>query len=44
MPRIGLACIAVFPDRRHALMHNFWDITDPAQRMNEIGNFTKNLA
>jgi uncharacterized membrane protein YphA (DoxX/SURF4 family) len=44
MPRIGLACIAVFLIGVTPLMHNFWDITDPAQRMNEIGNFTKNLA
>jgi uncharacterized membrane protein YphA (DoxX/SURF4 family) len=44
MPEIGLACIALFLAVVSPLMHNFWDISDPAQRMNEMGNFMKNLA
>lgn len=26
------------------LMHDFWNFSDPAQRMAEMANFTKNLA
>jgi putative oxidoreductase len=44
IPEIGLACIALFLAGVSPLMHNFWDISDPAQRMNEMGNFMRNLA
>jgi hypothetical protein len=44
LPEIGLACIALFLAVVSPLMHNFWDIGDPVQRMNEMGNFLKNMA
>lgn len=44
MPEIGLACIALFLVGVSPLMHNFWDVSDPVQRMNEMGNFMRNLA
>lgn len=44
MPELGLACIAVFLVGVSPLMHNFWDLTDPAQRLNDLGHFMKNMA
>ena len=44
MPEIGLACIALFLAVVSPLMHNFWDISDPVQRLNEMGHFMKNMA
>lgn len=44
MPELGLACIAVFLVGVSPLMHNFWDLTDPVQRLNEMGQFMKNMA
>jgi putative oxidoreductase len=44
LPEIGLACIALFLAVVSPLMHNFWDIGDPVQRMNEMGNFMRNIA
>jgi uncharacterized membrane protein YphA (DoxX/SURF4 family) len=37
LPELGLACIALFLACATPLMHNFWDLADPAQRMNEMG-------
>ena len=44
MPEIGLACIALFLAAVSPLMHNFWDVGDPVQRMNEMGNFMRDIA
>ena len=43
-PQIGAACIALFLIAVTPVMHNFWDIADPAQRINEMGHFMKNMA
>ena len=43
-PHIGAACLGVFLVSVTPIMHNFWDIADPGQRMMEVGNFLKNLA
>lgn len=44
VPHMGALCIAVFLVGVSPVMHNFWDIADPAQRMAEMINFTKNMA
>ena len=44
LPHIGALCIAVFLVGVSPIMHNFWAIPDPAQRMAEMVNFTKNMA
>jgi uncharacterized membrane protein YphA (DoxX/SURF4 family) len=44
LPELGLACIALFLACATPLMHNFWDLGDPAHRLNEMGNFMKNIA
>ena|SRR3990167_6016254 len=41
---IALILIAVFLLVVSVKMHNFWAIQDPNQRMNEMINFTKNIA
>jgi uncharacterized membrane protein YphA (DoxX/SURF4 family) len=43
-PKLGTAAIAGFLAGVSPVMHNFWDIEDPTQRMNEMINFSKNLA
>lgn len=43
-PKLGAAAIAVFLGGVSPVMHDFWRIEDPQQRMNEMINFTKNLA
>lgn len=43
-PKLGVAAIAGFLAGVSPVMHNFWSIEDPNQRMNEMINFTKNLA
>ena len=43
-PKLGTAAIAGFLAAVSPVMHNFWNIEDPNQRMNEMINFTKNLA
>ena len=43
-PKLGTAAIAGFLAGVSPVMHNFWNIQDPNQRMNEMINFTKNLA
>jgi putative oxidoreductase len=43
-PVIGGALILLFLLSVSPVMHNFWVHTDPAARMNDQINFTKNLA
>ena len=43
-PELGVAAITVFLLGVSFPMHNFWAISDPAQRVNEMVNFTKNMA
>jgi uncharacterized membrane protein YphA (DoxX/SURF4 family) len=43
-PKLGAAAIATFLGGVSPVMHDFWRIEDPGQRMNEMINFTKNLA
>ena len=44
LPQIGISCLAVFLIGVTPIMHGFWDVADPAQRMNEMGNFLKNVS
>ena len=43
-PKLGAAAIAGFLLGVSPVMHNFWSTEDPAQRMNDMINFSKNLA
>ena len=43
-PFVGLAFIALFLLGVTPMMHNFWSIEDPMQRMGERANFLKNAA
>jgi uncharacterized membrane protein YphA (DoxX/SURF4 family) len=43
-PKLGAAAIAIFLGGVSPVMHDFWRIEDPQQRMHETVNFTKNLA
>ena len=43
-PRQGLAAIVAFLIPVSMQMHRFWDVQDPQQRMNEMINFSKNMA
>ena len=43
-PEVGLALIALFLLAVTPMMHDFWNIADPAQRQGEMINFTKNAA
>jgi uncharacterized membrane protein YphA (DoxX/SURF4 family) len=43
-PRQGLTLIVGFLVPVSLQMHRFWEIDDPAQRMSEMVNFTKNMA
>lgn len=43
-PQIGAACLGLFLVGVTPVMHNFWDVPDPAQRMNEMAHFMKNMA
>jgi putative oxidoreductase len=43
-PKLGAALIAGFLAGVSPLIHNFWELEDPGQRMNEMINFSKNLA
>jgi uncharacterized membrane protein YphA (DoxX/SURF4 family) len=43
-PKLGTAAIAGFLAGVSPVMHNFWNIEDPQQRMNEMINFSKNMA
>lgn len=43
-PKLGTAAIAGFLAGVSPVMHNFWNMQDPQQRMNEMINFSKNMA
>ena len=43
-PKIGALAIAGFLAGVSPVMHNFWSIEDPVQKMNDQANFFKNLA
>jgi len=43
-PKLGTAAIVGFLAGVSPLMHDFWRVEDPNQRMNDMINFTKNLA
>ncbi len=43
-PKLGAAAIAGFLLGVSPVMHNFWSQEDPAQRMNDMINFSKNMA
>jgi len=43
-PQFGAACLGLFLIVVTPVMHDFWNIGDPARRMIEMGNFLKNLA
>jgi uncharacterized membrane protein YphA (DoxX/SURF4 family) len=44
LPHLGLSCIALFLVGVTPIMHNFWALTDPTERMNEMGRFLSNAA
>jgi putative oxidoreductase len=43
-PRQGLAALIGFLVPVTLQMHRFWEVEDPQQRMNEMVNFSKNVA
>jgi putative oxidoreductase len=43
-PKFGAAAIMGFLLGVTPVMHDFWKTEDPAQRMNDMINFTKNMA
>jgi putative oxidoreductase len=43
-PHVGAGLIVVFLLGVTPMMHNFWAVTDPGQKMGDMINFTKNLA
>jgi hypothetical protein len=43
-PKYGAAALAGFLLGISPVIHDFWTVADPNQRMNEMVNFTKNLA
>jgi putative oxidoreductase len=43
-PKLGTAAIAGFLAGVSPVMHNFWRVQEPGQRMNEMINFSKNMA
>jgi putative oxidoreductase len=43
-PKLGGLAIAGFLAGVSPMIHDFWSVEDPNQRMNEIANFTKNVA
>jgi len=43
-PLIGVIAILLFLVPTTFMMHNFWSVQDPMQKMNEMINFTKNWA
>jgi len=44
MPRFGLSLLVAFLIPVTLIMHAFWLVPDPQQRMSEVVNFTKNAA
>ncbi|HMC31348.1 MAG TPA: DoxX family protein [Candidatus Angelobacter sp.] len=43
-PKFGAAAVAGFLLGVSPVMHDFWKSEDPAQRMNDMINFSKNMA
>lgn len=43
-PKLGTAAIAGFLAGVSPVMHNFWNIEEPGERLNETINFSKNMA
>ena len=43
-PKLGALALLGFLGGVSPLMHDFWRVEDPNQRMNEMVNFTKNMA
>ncbi len=43
-PKLGTLAIMGFLAAVSPMMHDFWKVEDPNQRMNEMVNFTKNVA
>ncbi|MGA8028845.1 MAG: DoxX family protein [Bryobacteraceae bacterium] len=43
-PKIGTLAVVGFLAGVSPVMHNFWQHEDPQQRMNEMINFSKNMA
>ncbi|MCZ2077351.1 MAG: DoxX family protein [Bryobacteraceae bacterium] len=43
-PKLGAAALTMFLAGVSPMMHGFWRVEDPGQRMNETINFTKNVA
>jgi len=43
-PYVGLSCIALFLVCVTPMMHNFWALTNPTDRLNEMGHFLSNAA
>jgi uncharacterized membrane protein YphA (DoxX/SURF4 family) len=43
-PKLGTAAIAGFLAGVSPVMHNFWSVEEPQQRLNEMINFSKNMA
>jgi uncharacterized membrane protein YphA (DoxX/SURF4 family) len=43
-PKLGTAAIAGFLAGVSPVMHNFWSVQEPSQRLNEMINFSKNMA
>jgi uncharacterized membrane protein YphA (DoxX/SURF4 family) len=42
--KVGASLVTTFLTGVTPKMHDYWNVEDPAQRMNEMINFTKNLA
>jgi putative oxidoreductase len=43
-PHIGLSCLALFLVCVTPVMHNFRALSDPTERLNEMGHFLSNAA
>ena len=43
-PLIGVIAVCLFLIPVSIMIHNFWTVQDPMQRMGEMVNFTKNVA
>jgi uncharacterized membrane protein YphA (DoxX/SURF4 family) len=43
-PHLGAVMVALFLLSVTPVMHNFWTVTDPTQRLGEFINFSKNAA
>lgn len=42
--KVGASLVTTFLTGVTPTMHDYWNVEDPARRMNEMVNFTKNLA